>query len=307
MKQSSLLLTILLGPAVALAQTPAEPPQVKPTLAPTTPPSRPAATTIPSPEIARLQSEVASQRLVISNLIRIIQQRLSSEQAALDALQATLQNRTGTTDTVPNVLADSKVPVVKTPRVAANTGVVTGTVKVRSNDAAWVYLADTPSNGGSHTSMSQVDKAFVPGAIVVAKGSRVDFPNSDPIFHNIFSDTPGNSFDLGSYPQGESRTLTMTQIGQVDVLCNLHSSMRGYVFVVPNSHFVKVGRNGKYTLSKLPTGKHRIGVWTPNAAPVIKETRIDAGNSAVIDFEITAGPPVRHLRKDGTPYGSYDE
>lgn len=257
-----------------------------------------------------MHAELAAQRVLISSLIRVMQQRLATEQASLDALQAAVQNRGALPTALPPSNSDGKsaFPTPATPKLTKPAqGTVTGTVKVKGGEVAWVYLADTTSSGGGRASMRQQGKSFVPGAIMVAKGARVEFPNNDPVFHNVFSDASGNSFDLGSYPQGESRTLTLTQVGQVDVLCNLHSFMRGYVFVAPNTHFVKVGSNGKFSLAKLPTGKHRIGVWTPNAEPVIKDVRIGAGEATAVDFEITAGPPVRHARKDGTPYGSYDE
>ncbi|MFP5287913.1 MAG: hypothetical protein ACLGI9_19405, partial [Thermoanaerobaculia bacterium] len=40
-------------------------------------------------------------------------------------------------------------------------------------------------------------KEFTPRILAVPRGSRVRFPNQDPILHNVFSVSGENKFDLG--------------------------------------------------------------------------------------------------------------
>ena len=44
-------------------------------------------------------------------------------------------------------------------------------------------------------SMSSRNKRFDPHVLVVARGAEVTFPNVDPVYHNVFSLSPGNAFD----------------------------------------------------------------------------------------------------------------
>ena len=100
--------------------------------------------------------------------------------------------------------------------------------------------------------MKQEGKAFSPSTLVVTKGTRVDFPNRDAIFHNVFSVTPDNSFDLGSYRQGESKSVTMAKTGVVTVYCNMHPQMVGHILVVPNGNYVRAGKDGFFRLTNVP-------------------------------------------------------
>lgn len=73
--------------------------------------------------------------------------------------------------------------------------------------------------------VAQVDKAFSAEEISIKVGDSVEFRNDDPFFHNVYSLSDVKSFDLGSYPQGESKTVTFDQAGVVEVECAIHPSM----------------------------------------------------------------------------------
>jgi len=76
------------------------------------------------------------------------------------------------------------------------------------------------------TNVSQKDKSFSVDQLSVKIGDTVKFTNDDPFFHNVFSLSPTLTFDLGSYPQGESRTVKFEEAGEVHVECAIHPSMR---------------------------------------------------------------------------------
>jgi len=142
---------------------------------------------------------------------------------------------------------------------------------------------------------------------VVTRGTRVEFPNADPIFHNVFSVTAGATFDLGSYPRGSSRGVTMVRAGQVNVFCNIHPQMIGFILVVPGAHHVRVAADGSYRLPGVPPGRHRVTAWSPDARRVTRDVEVAAGGQAQLDFTLAPAAQRPHLRKDGTPYGSYGE
>ncbi len=78
----------------------------------------------------------------------------------------------------------------------------------------------------------QKDKAFTDGdgnnveTLQLKVGDEVDFKNADPFFHNVFSLSDAQFFDLGSYPQGESKKVKLEQAGSVEVECSIHPEMQ---------------------------------------------------------------------------------
>lgn len=62
-------------------------------------------------------------------------------------------------------------------------------------------------------------------------GDTIEFKNSDPYFHNVFSLSDSKLFDLGSYPQGQSRPVTFDKPGRVEVECAIHPRMKMIVEV----------------------------------------------------------------------------
>jgi hypothetical protein len=155
--------------------------------------------------------------------------------------------------------------------------------------------------------MKQENKSFEPPIVVVQRGTTENFPNSDPIFHNVFSVTPGSTFDLGGYPQGQTRSVTMSHAGQVNVFCNIHPQMIGYILVTPGPLYTEVGKDGSFKIANVPSGHHTVTVWAPEAKPVSADVDVAADGTATVNLSVAASAPKAHMRKDGTPYGSYNE
>ena len=74
--------------------------------------------------------------------------------------------------------------------------------------------------------VTQKDKQFLPTELKVRVGDSVSFRNDDPFFHNVFSFSETRVFDLGSYPQGESRKVVFDKPGEVEVECAIHENMK---------------------------------------------------------------------------------
>jgi plastocyanin len=74
--------------------------------------------------------------------------------------------------------------------------------------------------------VDQKDKQFSVSHLKIKAGDTVNFINNDPFFHNVFSLSDAKTFDLGSYPQGQGRTLTFNNPGVVEVECAIHSQMK---------------------------------------------------------------------------------
>ncbi len=179
--------------------------------------------------------------------------------------------------------------------------------KVTGAPDAVVYIDDivVPTRGTA--TMKQEGKQFQPAVLIVQKGTTVQFPNLDAFFHNVFSVTPDNSFDLGSYRQGETKGITMSKPGVVNVYCNMHPQMVGHILVVPNGNYVHAGKDGFFRLSNVPTGHHRIVAWAPDSKPTVAEADVNETEAVTVELELKKGHTGPHLKKDGLPYGSYDK
>jgi plastocyanin len=74
--------------------------------------------------------------------------------------------------------------------------------------------------------VAQKDKRFSVQKLRIKVGESITFRNDDPYFHNIFSLSSARSFDLGSFPKGESRSVTFDKVGTVEVECAIHPEMK---------------------------------------------------------------------------------
>jgi plastocyanin len=109
-------------------------------------------------------------------------------------------------------------------------------------------------------------KGFSPTTLVIPVGSIVEFPNRDTILHNVFSRTPGSTFDFGYYGAGQSRSHTFTKPGLVLVSCNVHHGMRANVVVLATPYYTRPKKDGSFSLDGLPDGAGTLVFWHPRTA-----------------------------------------
>lgn len=152
---------------------------------------------------------------------------------------------------------------------------VSGTVSVtggqkapadRNGVVVWLTPADdaaaqvrAPSRPRAR--MEQRGKRFVPSVLVVRTGSVVEFPNLDPIFHNVFSLFEGKRFDLGLYEAGSSRSVAFSVPGVNYIFCNIHPEMSATVVSVETDHYATSDAGGFFTITDVPPGRYRLHVW----------------------------------------------
>jgi plastocyanin len=111
--------------------------------------------------------------------------------------------------------------------------------------------------------MSQKDLTFHPRLLPVEVGTKVEFPNLDDTYHNIFSYSPAKRFDLGRYPPGEKPTpsVIFDRPGLVTVRCDIHEHMRALILVLDTPYFTITDAQGHYRLTNLPAGNLTLKAW----------------------------------------------
>jgi plastocyanin len=145
---------------------------------------------------------------------------------------------------------------------------------------------DLAATGSPAPQVQQLDRRFMPDLVVVPVGSTVAFPNMDPIFHNIYSLSKSNSFDLGNYDKGQTRKVTFPKPGIVDIYCHLHPNMQATVIVTPNRWFARPDRNGQYRISDVPPGQYTLVAWHKTAGFFRKTILVDHAHDTSADFFI---------------------
>lgn len=108
-------------------------------------------------------------------------------------------------------------------------------------------------------------KGFTPNLLVVPVGSTVAFPNRDTILHNVYSRTPGSTFDLGTFGPGDARQAVLKKAGLVIVNCNVHHAMRANVVVLATPYYTRPNRDGSFRLKDLPPGPGTLVFWHPRS------------------------------------------
>ena len=108
--------------------------------------------------------------------------------------------------------------------------------------------------------MDQRNKAFIPRVLAIEVGTAVDFPNSDPIFHNAFSNGDSQVFDLHLYAPQTTHRVVFRRPGVAKVFCNMHESMSAIIVVLPTPYFAITGPDGEFQI-EAPAGAYRLRFW----------------------------------------------
>jgi plastocyanin len=147
-------------------------------------------------------------------------------------------------------------------------------------------------------------KSFLPRVVAVAVGGAVDFPNEDPIFHNVFSVSGENRFDLDLYKRPKSGSWTFQHPGIVRVYCNIHPQMSAVVVVRDNPYFTKAGADGSFVIEDVPAGKYELKAWQERAGEGSVEITVGAASETTAELTLDASTFKRapHKNKFGKDY-----
>lgn len=161
---------------------------------------------------------------------------------------------------------------------------------LRDSADAVVYVSKIPDKtfapAAAHAKMDQRNMQFAPHVLPVLVGTTVDFLNSDPVLHNVFSpDACADRVNLGTWPQGQVKSFTFTKDCFAALLCRIHPEMEGFVVALPTPYYAVTAADGSYAIRDVPNGEYTVKVWHPRLKGVQK--KVDVTGATAADFEIS--------------------
>jgi plastocyanin len=134
--------------------------------------------------------------------------------------------------------------------------------------------------------VAQKDLTFIPALLPIEAGTKVEFPNLDDAYHNIFSYSPVKRFDLGRY-RPEERPIPSVMFdkpGLVTLRCDIHEHMRGLILVLSTPYFAMTDTAGRFRLDKLPAGRYTLKAWIDSRTTREKPVDLKDGQTLHVDL-----------------------
>lgn len=145
-------------------------------------------------------------------------------------------------------------------------------------------VADKPIQVLTTRSVNQKGAQFTPRLLPIMKGTTVEWPNNDDIFHNVFSMSDAKPFDLGLYKHPEVKRVTFDKPGRVDVFCSIHANMNCMILVLENPWFASTDDRGRYAITNVPPGTYQLKAWHERLPAQTQEISVTETGDVKIDF-----------------------
>jgi plastocyanin len=188
-----------------------------------------------------------------------------------------------------------------------------------SNLVVWLTpVGNTPAASPPQQQRLQIpqlvqrDKSFHPSLLVIPAGGKVEFPNHDPFFHNVFSLFDGKRFDLGLYESGTTRFVQFDKPGISFIFCNIHAQMSAVVIALSTPYYGISDRHGEIGISGVIPGRYQLHLFHPSVSPealraVEREITVTSGDTFLGTFGLAESDiELAHKNKYGRDYDRPD-
>lgn len=190
-------------------------------------------------------------------------------------------------------------------------------VKDASNIVVWLTplgttVAAPVQNQAAIPRLVQRNKSFHPSLLVIPVGGKVEFPNQDPFFHNVFSLFEGKRFDLGLYESGSTRVVQFDRPGISFIFCNIHAEMSAVVITLATPYYAVSDARGDIALPNVPPGRYVFEVFHPSVSPealhaLSREITVAPGDTTLGTFKLAElDSELAHKNKYGHDYDRPD-
>lgn len=178
--------------------------------------------------------------------------------------------------------------------VIARAGDVKGKVVIvngSSNANAVIYVENVDSvfaPPDTDAIMDQKHLAYMPEVLPILAGTTVKFLNNDDVLHDVFTPSQcAGSFDLGSFPPGESKTHVFKRPGCFSlILCDIHPEMQAWIVVLQNPYFAVTDHEGNYEIRGIPAGTYILRAWFGYYKSESVKTVVSQNGTVNVDFQL---------------------
>lgn len=213
------------------------------------------------------------------------------------------------------LLLTSTLPAQETLRAHVDVTKAGHRLKDSSQAVVWLtpvgVAVETPKQ--AHVpQLVQKNKSFHPSLLVIPAGGKVEFPNHDPFFHNVFSMFEGKRFDLGLYESGTTRVVQFDKPGISFIFCNIHAEMSAVVIALATPYYAVSDVHGDVSMPDVPPGRYQLQIFHSGVAPdalraMAREITIAPGQTTLGSFALAESDvTVVHKNKYGRDYDRPD-
>lgn len=143
--------------------------------------------------------------------------------------------------------------------------------------------------------VNQLKCTFEPYLQVVPKGVELTIKNSDPVLHNVhpfehIKKSRRTMFNLAQPKLGQvNKKVIKTRRGQVvELACDAHAWMSGWLYVLEHPYFAVVGEDGSFKIENVPPGSYTLKAWHPVLQFQEQKIEVKADGSATASFKFAA-------------------
>ena len=165
-----------------------------------------------------------------------------------------------------------------------------------------------PQKDSDIPKLVQKDKSFQPSLVVVPVGGRVEFPNHDPFFHNVFSLFDGKRFDLGLYEGGSTQFVRFDKPGISYIFCNIHPQMSAVVVALGTPYYALSNVHGEISIHDVVPGRYQLHVFHASVPQDVlraqeREITVTAGDTTIGTIALAESDlDAAHKNKYGNDY-----
>ena len=169
-----------------------------------------------------------------------------------------------------------------------------------------------PQQSSQIPKLVQKDKSFQPSLLVIPAGGKVEFPNRDPFFHNVFSLFDGKRFDLGLYESGTTQFVEFDKPGISFIFCNIHAQMSAVVITLNTPYYAISNRRGDLSIGAVVPGRYHMHVFHPSVSQDVlhtaeREITVTPGDTFLGIFSLAESDlDLAHKNKYGRDYDRPD-
>ncbi len=137
--------------------------------------------------------------------------------------------------------------------------------------------------------VTDIKCTFVPHVSIGFSGSKFIVKNEDPVLHtiHIYTSISGKTmFNIALPERGSMVKKTLTKTGLMELNCDCHPWMQGYVYVFDHPYATVSDESGKFIIDNIPPGTYNVKAWHEALGTVgLADVRVEAGQANEIRLQ----------------------